>query len=157
MSKEVNVTILDFLRDKEGHVSGEDIAAKLKLSRQALWKHMQELRDLGYEIAAVPHLGYRLIKIPDRLYPWEVRHGLTTKVLGREVYHHDKVSSTMDLAWDVGRSENAEGAVVCAEYQSKGRGRQKRHWVSPRSKGLYFSINICTIASKSCKARSYRF
>ena len=134
------VSYSDELKNSENYISGEEISRVLKISRAGIWKHMQELRDLGYDIAAVPHLGYKLVKTPDRLYPWEVKHGLKTKLLGKQVDYHDKVSSTMDAAWDIGRSESLEGGVVCAEYQSKGRGRQKRPWVSQKFKGLYFSI-----------------
>ena len=62
--------IINFLKGNGDYSSGEDIARKLHLSRQALWKHIQELRNLGYDIAAVHHLGYKLVKIPDKLYPW---------------------------------------------------------------------------------------
>ena len=81
----MKVDILNFLKETEGNISGEEIARKLNLSRQALWKHIQELRHLGYEIVAVPHLGYKLVKIPDKLYPWEVKFKLNTKLLGKKM------------------------------------------------------------------------
>ncbi|MBN2119671.1 MAG: biotin--[acetyl-CoA-carboxylase] ligase [Candidatus Omnitrophica bacterium] len=136
----MRVEILNFLKDKENYSSGEDIAHKLALSRQALWKHMQELRHLGYDIVAVPHLGYRLLKIPDKLYPWEIKYRLNTKFLGKHIHYFEKISSTMDVAWDLGKEKTSEGTLVCAEHQTKGRGRLRRHWVSPKSKGLYFSL-----------------
>ena len=68
--------IIELLRKKEGYLSGEDLSKILKVSRQALWKHVQTLRELGFDIAAVPHLGYRLISAPDRLYDFEIYHGL---------------------------------------------------------------------------------
>ncbi len=59
--------IIQFLKESDGYISGEEISQRLKMSRAAIWKHMQELRAQGYEIAAVPHLGYQLVTCPDKL------------------------------------------------------------------------------------------
>jgi len=132
--------ILEFLRKKQGHVSGEEIAAELKISRQALWKHIRVLKELGFDIAAVPHLGYRLISSPDRLYDFQVYQGLKTKVLGKKILYFDSLCSTMDMATQLAIKEAKEGTVVLAEAQTKGRGRLGRIWYSPKYKGLYFSL-----------------
>jgi BirA family transcriptional regulator, biotin operon repressor / biotin---[acetyl-CoA-carboxylase] ligase len=136
----MNEKILGFLRDSEVYVSGQDIARKLSLSRQGLWKHIQDLRRLGYEIEAVPHLGYKLLKRPDRLYPWEIEDVINTKSLGKKIVYYDSVFSTMDKAWELGEQGSREGVLVCAEKQTKGRGRLGRSWISPKYKGLYFSL-----------------
>ena len=58
----VDAQILTALRAATGEpVSGADLAAKLGISRAAVWARIQELRGLGYDIAARPHLGYRLV------------------------------------------------------------------------------------------------
>jgi len=110
------------------------------MSRAAIWKHMQELRADGYEIAAVPHLGYQLVACPDKLLAYEVQSGLNTRIIGKKVIIMDTVSSTMDEAFRLGMEDCPEGTVVCAESQSKGRGRLGRPWASPKNKGLYFSF-----------------
>lgn len=132
--------IIEFLKRRQGYVSGEEIAEHLKVTRQALWKHIQELKDAGYEIVAVPHLGYKLNSLPDRLFPSEIAHGLDTKFIGRKLYYFDSLGSTMDKAWELGLQKAAEGTVVLAETQSKGRGRLARQWLSPKYKGIYFSL-----------------
>lgn len=132
--------ILDFLKRKQGYISGEEISAHLKVSRQALWKHIQELREAGYDIVAVPHLGYRLVSVPDRLYPFEVNHGLNTKFMGRRISYFDTASSTMDIATQLGMQGASEGTLVLAESQTKGRGRMGREWFSPKYKGIYASF-----------------
>ncbi len=132
--------ILDFLRKSPEYISGEEISNHLKISRQALWKHIQELRDIGYDIVAVPHLGYRLISSPDRFYPYEITHGLNTKFIGIKNYYFDTVSSTMDIASQLAMKGAPEGALVIAEAQTKGRGRLGRNWFSPKYKGIYFSL-----------------
>lgn len=132
--------IIELLKDKQEYLSGEELSGTLKVSRQALWKHINFLRELGYDIAAVPHLGYRLISVPDRLYDFQVYQGLKTKSLGRKIIYFDSLSSTMDMATQLALKGAKEGTVVLAETQTKGRGRLGRIWYSPKYKGLYFSL-----------------
>lgn len=132
--------IIQFLKKSEGHLSGEEISRQLKISRAGIWKHIQELRKQGYEIAAVPHLGYRLVSSPDKLLPCELRHGLGTRYIGKEIFYYDTVTSTMDTAFRLGMEGAPEGSVVCAESQTKGKGRLGRSWVSPKGKGIYTSV-----------------
>jgi BirA family biotin operon repressor/biotin-[acetyl-CoA-carboxylase] ligase len=132
--------ILSILRHQHEYLSGEEIAERLKISRQALWKQIQELKDAGYEISAVPHLGYRLEALPDRLYPPEVSAGLSTKFIGRKIFYFDSLASTMDKAWELGRQKAAEGTLVLAETQTRGRGRLGRQWASAKHKGIYLSL-----------------
>jgi len=132
--------ILDFLKRKPDYVSGDQISHRLGITRQALWKHIQILKDAGYDIVAVPHLGYKLISSPDRLVPFEVTRELNTKFIGKKIYYFDTVSSSMDVAWQLGIKGSSEGTVVIAETQTKGRGRLGRNWFSPKYKGIYLSL-----------------
>ncbi|MFA5286772.1 MAG: biotin--[acetyl-CoA-carboxylase] ligase [Candidatus Omnitrophota bacterium] len=132
--------IIELLKDKQEYLSGEELSETLKVSRQALWKHINFLRELGYDIAAVPHLGYRLISVPDRLYDFQVYQGLKTKSLGRKIFYFDSLNSTMDMATQLALKGAREGTVVLVETQTKGRGRLGRAWYSPKYKGLYFSL-----------------
>ncbi len=132
--------ILEFLKRKLEYVSGEELSSYLKISRQALWKHIQALRDSGYDIMAVPHLGYKLVSCPDRLFISEVSHGLNTKFTGENIYYFDNLVSTMDIAMQFGIKGASEGTLVLAESQTKGRGRLGREWVSPKYKGIYLSL-----------------
>lgn len=132
--------IIDFLRKKHDYVSGDWISHHLGISRQALWKHIQELKEAGYDIIAVPHLGYKLVSFPDRLFPSEISYEINTKFIGKKVYYFDTVSSTMDIAFEFGMKQAAEGTLILAEAQTKGRGRLGRDWVSPKYKGIYLSL-----------------
>lgn len=136
----INNEIIGFLKKKQEYVSGEEISRHLNISRQALWKHIQELKDSGYDIAAVPHLGYQLVSSPDRLFPSEVQHKLNTKFIGKDIYYFDTLSSTMDVALQLAVKGVPEGAVVLAEAQTKGKGRLGRNWISPKYKGIYLSL-----------------
>ncbi len=138
-SKDLDSIIFDKLKRTKGYVSGEVLAADLGISRQALWKHIKNFSDKGYDISAVPRLGYKLISSPDKLYPWEIKSGLKTKCIGKKVFHHDSIASTQNFLWSLGLEGESEGAVVFAETQSKGRGRLQRSWISSRG-GVYFSL-----------------
>lgn len=133
--------ILNFLKkNKDGYVSGEDICKKLKVSRTAVWKHIQNLRKVGYDICAQPHLGYRIESAPDVLLPDEITYGLRTKKIGQKVIAYASLGSTNVTATVFAEQEAKEGTVVVAEHQSKGKGRMGRVWESPRGEGIYASI-----------------
>lgn len=131
--------ILSLMRGKTDYISGEEISRALNISRAAIWKHIEKLRKEGYDISASPHLGYRLMASPDRLIPPEVSWKLETKILGKKIYSFKKTDSTNTVAYKLAEDGEAEGAVVFAEEQSKGRGRFHRVWSSP-SGGVYMSL-----------------
>jgi len=132
--------ILDYLKKEHEYLSGDEIASRLGISRQGLWKHIQDLKDSGYDIVAVPHLGYRLQSSPDRLFALEVTHGLNTKFIAKKIHYFDYLASTMDLAMQLGIQSAPNGTLVLAESQTKGRGRLGRSWFSPKYKGIYLSL-----------------
>ncbi len=133
--------ILKILRSsKDEYISGEEICRSAGVSRAAIWKHMEKLREDGYEIDASPHLGYRFVRAPDRLIPSEVKLGLRTKVLGQEVISYAKLDSTNDLAYELAAKGAREGTLILAEEQMKGKGRLGRNWVSPPKSGIYMSV-----------------
>jgi BirA family biotin operon repressor/biotin-[acetyl-CoA-carboxylase] ligase len=136
----IHEAILDHLRRSDAYLSGEDLSALLKISRQALWKHIQQLKEEGYEIEAVPHLGYRLVSSPDRLFPCEIATNLGTKFIGKKICYFDTLASTMDYAEELGLKNAPEGTVVVSEAQTKGRGRMNRQWASLKYKGIYLSL-----------------
>ena len=132
--------ILDFLKRKQEYVSGDNMAQRLGISRQALWKHIQDLKEVGYDIVAVPHLGYQLTSIPDRLFPFEITRDLGTQTFAKKVYYFDSLASTMNVAMKLALEGSPEGTLILAEAQTQGRGRLGRSWLSPKYKGLYFSL-----------------
>ena len=132
--------IIDYLKKSENYISGEEISQSLKMSRAAIWKYIQELRHLGYDIVAVPHLGYKLVGCPDKFFPSEIQYELGTKILGKKIIYKETVPSTMDAAFQLALEGSPEGTVVCAEHQTKGRGRLGRTWTSPKAKGIYVSL-----------------
>jgi len=136
----VKEKILEYLKKGHEYLSGDQISQHLGISRQGLWKHVQELKDLGYDIVAVPHLGYRLESSPDRLFTFEISHGLNTKFIAKKIHYFDCLASTMDLAMQLGIQAAPHGTLILAESQTKGRGRLGRSWFSPKYKGIYLSL-----------------
>lgn len=138
---ETKYKIIESLKEaREGYVSGEEISRDLGLSRTAIWKYIQDLREEGFDVVAVPHLGYKLVASPDKLLACEIQHGLKTRRLGRKIIYEETVNSTMDIAFRLGMEGAAEGTLVCAEGQTKGKGRLGRSWSSPKGKGIYMSV-----------------
>ena len=137
----MNEEILSILKsDPNSFTSGEWLCEKLGVSRSAIWKHIEALRALGYEIDAVPHQGYRLSVCPDKLIPEELRWGLKSSVIGKKILSYDTVRSTNEVAYDLARKGLEEGTVVVSDGQTHGKGRLGRHWNSPKGKGIYLSI-----------------
>lgn len=132
--------VLGFLAEGgEDFTSGEILSGKLGLSRTAVWKCVESLRDKGYRIDAVPARGYRLVEIPDRITPLELTPLLGTHDLGRTIHYLDSVPSTNATAHRLAQEGAFHGEVVVAEEQTEGRGRRGRSWQSPPGLNLYFS------------------
>lgn len=136
----VEEQLLKIFRREDGFISGEELSQSLGVSRSAVWKHIEKLREEGYEIIAQPHTGYRLAGLPDKLLPAELGWGLRTKLIGKKIYSYNEVDSTNNLAWQFAEKGEPEGACVFAESQTKGRGRLGRKWFSPPGKGVYLSL-----------------
>lgn len=132
--------ILSIFRERNENVSGEELSRLLGVSRSAIWKHIEKLRGEGYDIVAHPHLGYRLLHIPDKLLPAEIAWRLNTKFIGKKIYSYERIDSTMNIAYRLAEDNSPEGVVVFSEEQSLGRGRMGRKWLSPKGKGVYLSL-----------------
>jgi BirA family biotin operon repressor/biotin-[acetyl-CoA-carboxylase] ligase len=133
--------ILSALRENADGISGAQLADQLNISRAAIWSRIEELRKVGFVIEAGPHFGYRLVDEPDALLADDLLARLgKTRVVGRDIRVFQETNSTNDVAEKLARDGVAEGVVVYAESQSKGRGRLGRKWMSPARKGLWFSV-----------------
>ncbi len=133
--------VLEALRRADGRpCSGEALSAELAVSRSQVWKHVETLRQRGYGIEGEAGGGYRLVALPDRLFPEEVQAGLATRWLARELVHLDSTDSTNRVAQERARAGAPHGTTVIAEGQTAGRGRLGRSFHSPPYLNLYASI-----------------
>lgn len=128
------------LNNGEDFVSGEALSKKLGISRTAVWKHINVLRQEGYDIESVNKKGYRLISSPnDLLNPQNIYHNLKTEIIGKNIIHLESVDSTNDYLKKIG-NDVQEGTVVISEEQTKGKGRLGRNWQSKSKEGIWMSI-----------------
>ncbi|MDR6717865.1 biotin--[acetyl-CoA-carboxylase] ligase [Paenibacillus sp. 2003] len=133
--------LLHMLLNAEGRfVSGEEISRNLSISRTAVWKHVNKLRDMGYEFEAVSRKGYRLVTKPDSIDATGLQLALDTTVFGRKAVLLASTLSTQGDVLKLAEQGQAEGAVVIAEEQTGGRGRFGRQWFSPPGKGIWMSV-----------------
>lgn len=121
-------------------VTGEELGRRLGVSRTAVWKQVQKLKAMGYAIESAGKRGYRLQAHADVLLGPQLEMHLTTRWLGRTYEHHESLGSTNDRAMELARSGAPAGTVVVAEEQTRGRGRLRRVWQSPKGRGVYASL-----------------
>lgn len=117
-------------------LSGEQMATKLGVSRAAVWKAVNSLREQGLPVESAPGGGYRLAPGADWLDENSVQRHLEGEY---PVRVFDEVDST-NLAgkrWAIDGAPH--GALLVAGRQTQGRGRLGRHFVSPPG-GLYLSV-----------------
>ena len=133
--------ILDMLRSRTGQfVSGEELGRQLNISRTAVSKQIQKLRQSGYDIESTVSQGHRLRQLPDLLRPEEVCPRLTTRILGSEIHYYSEIDSTNNAAKKCAVAGCPEGTLVITETQQGGRGRLSRGWFSPTAKGIWLSV-----------------
>jgi len=136
------IKIISLLKShKSEYISGQDLSDVLKISRVAVWKHIERIRSLGYKIESKQQSGYKLMDIPDLLLPWEVTENLKTKFIGKRVYYFDSIDSTQNFALKIASKDNENGTVIISKKQTGGKGRMKRKWFSPVG-GIWMSIVI---------------
>ena len=136
------IKILSLLKShKSEYLSGQDLSDVLKISRVAIWKHIEKIRSLGYKIESRQQSGYKLIDIPDLLLPWEITENLKTKFIGKRAYYFDTIDSTQDFALKIASQDNENGTIIISKKQTGGKGRMKRRWFSPIG-GIWMSIII---------------
>ena len=134
--------LLRLLADGELH-SGEDLAARLAISRAAVWKQLQSLRDWGIDLQATPGRGYRLGESLDLLDADTIRNALPQWAAGRlrNLEVHEELSSTSDHLLAIAELPVGRFDASLAEFQSAGRGRRGRRWLAPFASGLCLSVN----------------
>ncbi|ODR85057.1 bifunctional biotin--[acetyl-CoA-carboxylase] ligase/biotin operon repressor BirA [Shewanella xiamenensis] len=121
------------LLSSEHFVSGEELATQLGISRAAVSKHVDALEDYGVAIYSVKGRGYKLAN-PISL----IDSARLIQSIDNRCFYFDEIPSTNGFMLSH-TSELKSGDVCVAEYQSAGRGRRGRTWVSPYGHHLYFS------------------
>ena len=132
--------ILDILLNADDFISGQEISEKLGVSRQAVWKSINALKEKGYEIQSVTNRGYRLVSSPDYLNESSLKTLLHNKIIGKNLIVLDSVNSTNDYLKKLGNEGCENGTVVAVREQTRGKGRLGRTWQSKKDDGIAFSV-----------------
>lgn len=132
----------ELINNKNRYLSGQELSAKFGISRTAVWKHINKLKEEGYIIESATNKGYVLIESPDKLHPVEIKELLKTKFIGNDIIYLDSVDSTNSYGKRLAENGFSDGTVIIAEEQTSGRGRLGRDWVSPKGKGIWMTIML---------------
>ena len=128
------------LRESNDYVSGQQLCEKLGVSRTAVWKAINQLKEEGYQVEAVRNRGYHIVESPDVISKEEIVSMIDTNWAGQEVYYYNITDSTNIRAKQLGDEGAPHGTLVTADQQSAGRGRRGRGWESPPGCSVYMSI-----------------
>ncbi len=132
--------VLRALMEAGDGVSGAAIAKKLNVSRNAVWKAVEALREDGHEIEGGTNRGYRLAAEGNVITKPGVDRWRRTEAIAAQAEIHDCIGSTNSRAKDLARDGAAHGFLVAADRQDSGRGRFGRQFFSPEGAGIYISF-----------------
>lgn len=135
--------IIACLRNSGDYVSGQQLCDRLGVSRTAVWKVINQLKEEGYRIESIPSRGYRLVETPADVYSEsEIASRLRTKWAGKNLIFLESTGSTNIDAKGFAEEGAPHGTTVVADRQTAGRGRRGRSWESPAGASIYFTIVI---------------
>ena len=134
--------ILKMLRETDGYVSGQELCNKVGVSRTAVWKAINQLKENGYEIEAVQNKGYHLLSAPDIMDKTELESIHATEWAGCEIYYFDSIDSTNTKAKELAEEGHPSGTLVVADRQTAGKGRRGRSWESPTGIGIFMTLML---------------
>lgn len=134
--------ILRLLRSADGYISGQELCNRFGVSRTAVWKAINQLKEAGYEIEAQQNKGYRLMAAPDLMTEAEIKSLMHTDWVAKEVLYFDTIDSTNTKAQELAEKGYQSGTLVVADKQESGKGRRGRSWVSPSGTGIFMTLMI---------------
>ncbi len=132
--------MIRLLRESEDHISGQELCDRFQVSRTAVWKAINQLKEEGYVIEAKQNRGYRLLASPDSMEAHELMSRIDTEWAGREVSYKRETGSTNIDCKQLAAQGAPHGTLAVAEAQSGGRGRRGRNWQSPAGTSVYMSL-----------------
>ena len=142
MSATLVQRVFNALADGAVH-SGEQLAEEQGVTRAAVWKAVGALQELGVEIEATTHRGYRLAQALTPLDAQRIVAAMPSELRAR--------LRRGDVAWSLASTNSALLALdadlppgqfdfLATEYQSAGRGRSSRQWFAPPGGALCISL-----------------
>lgn len=135
--------VLDILlHHTDTPISGQVLADHLNVSRNAVWKAVEQLRQQGYQIDSQRNAGYQLKQVSKQIDANQITAQLDSIWEDLHVEVFQEVTSTNNLAKEFAIKNPGKNALFVSEKQSAGRGRHGRSFLSTIGEGLYFSLVI---------------
>lgn len=131
-------TLISLLADGEWH-SGSDLAARLGVTRATVSVRIRKLAELGLSVYSVVGRGYRLEQPGDFLAAGVIRTALVGEVRSRieDIQIFETIDSTNNV---LDRMDDGSTRMAVAEFQTAGRGRTERRWVTQFGCNLHLSV-----------------
>lgn len=137
---ELKSEILSLLRNSQDYISGQELCDKFQVSRTAIWKNINSLKEEGYDIQAVRNRGYLLREPSDVLNEQEIKRYLHTRYMAGNIVFEREMDSTNIRARQAYKENMPHGTLVITEKQTAGRGRRGRVWDSPQGGSIYMTL-----------------
>lgn len=139
MAKAIQEHIIKALADG-GFISGQALGEQLAISRTAISNHIKLLTEMGLDIYSVTGKGYKLSQPLTLLSYDKILSTLPNDSFIPEIEIHSLIDSTNSYLLRRLPNQLTQGQVCLAEFQSAGRGRRGRKWVSPFGSQMYLSM-----------------
>ncbi|MCR5785450.1 MAG: biotin--[acetyl-CoA-carboxylase] ligase [Eubacterium sp.] len=129
--------VLKTLEENRGeYFSGQQLADSIGVSRNAVWKAVNYLKEEGYEIESVTNKGYCLKENTDILSA----EGILCYASPSEIHVYKEIDSTNEEAKRLITKGAPHGTLIVANRQTAGKGRRGRAFFSPADTGIYLSV-----------------
>ena len=139
--KTKDIVLRELERNRANYISGQELAERLNISRTAIWKAINSLKDSGFQIESQTKLGYKLVESDDKLSDEGIRKGLRDELKDIDIVIYDEIDSTnTEAKRRLYSSDVKDFTVIVADMQKGGRGRTGKSFTSPKGSGVYFSI-----------------
>lgn len=132
--------VLDLLKKSNDFISGQEICNICEVSRTAVWKHINKLKEEGYVIESHPKKGYKIISYPDILSKNEIETLFLESTFINEIKYYEETDSTNTRAKILAEEGAKSGTLIIANRQLEGKGRRGRSFVSPLEDGIYMTL-----------------
>ena len=139
MAKAVREHLIKALANGD-FISGQDLGKQLDISRTAISKHIKALRAMGLDVYSVTGKGYKLSQPLSLLNQATIIGALPSNDFIPEIEVHSLIDSTNSYLLRRLPNQISQGQVCLAEFQSAGRGRRGRQWISPFGTQIYLSM-----------------
>lgn len=139
--KTKDIVLRELERNRANYISGQELAERLNISRTAIWKAINSLKESGFQIESQTKLGYKLVESDDKLSDEGIRKGLRDELKDIDIIIYDEIDSTnTEAKRRLYSSDVKDFTVIVSDMQKGGRGRTGKSFTSPKGSGVYFSI-----------------